>query len=354
MEFDLNILNDYIERGLVDYQDHPTLPLRIYNYTRTCQFEKKWDDITLMCRGLVLDHEGTVVAYPLKKFFNMEELPSIPNERFEVYEKMDGSLGIVFHYAGEWHVATRGSFTSDQAKKAAEMLKRYDTDKLFPYVTYLFEIIYAENRIVVNYDYEDLVMLTSFCNLDGQEFDIQEDYEQFGFRVVKKYDGITDYKSLKNMVKDNQEGFIVRFESGLRMKIKGEEYCRLHSLLTQFSNVDIWKCLSNGDNFEQFLDRVPDEFDQWVRMQVKELRYVKYSIYEHCRKIHDYFRYGKYNDVDIEYTKKDFVRHLEKNNVESYYRPILYKMWDKKPYDHIIWKMIRPKYEKPFWNKNVD
>lgn len=142
MKFDLNILNDYIERGLVDYQDHPTLPLRIYNYTRTCQFEKKWDDITLMCRGLVLDHEGTVVAYPLKKFFNMEELDSIPNEPFEVYEKMDGSCIICFYYNNEWICATRKSFTSEQSIKATELLKKYPIERLDKNNTYIFEVIY--------------------------------------------------------------------------------------------------------------------------------------------------------------------------------------------------------------------
>lgn len=213
----------------------------------------------------------------------------------------------------------------------------------------------GKNRVVVDYgDYEGLILLTSFNTKTREEVDRYELEKLEGFEIVKKYDGITDYKSLKKMVKDNHEGFIVKFKSGLRMKIKGEEYCRLHSLLTQFSNVDIWKCLSNGDDFEQFLDRVPDEFDQWVRMQVKKLQYAKYSISNHCGKIHDYFRFGKYGDVDIEYTKKDFVEHLERCNVEAHYRPILYKMWDKKPYDHIIWKMIRPKYEKPFWNKDID
>jgi hypothetical protein len=28
-------------------------------------------------------------------------------------------------------------------------------------------------------------------------------------------------------------------------------------------------------------------------------------------------------------------------------------MWDKKPYDHIIWKLLKPKYEKPF-KKDID
>jgi hypothetical protein len=29
-------------------------------------------------------------------------------------------------------------------------------------------------------------------------------------------------------------------------------------------------------------------------------------------------------------------------------RPVMFSMWDKKPYDDIIWKLIRPKWSKPF------
>jgi hypothetical protein len=39
-------------------------------------------------------------------------------------------------------VATRGSFTSDQAIKAKELLKKYNTDIMFRHLTYCFEIIY--------------------------------------------------------------------------------------------------------------------------------------------------------------------------------------------------------------------
>lgn len=144
MEFDLNILTEYIEKGLVVKNDHPTLPLSIYNYTRKTQYEKLWDNITKSCRGLVLDKEGNVVAKSFDKFFNYEELTldDIPNESFEVFEKMDGSLLIVFWYEGKWIVASRGSFTSEQAIKGAELLKKYNTDIMFRHLTYCFEIIY--------------------------------------------------------------------------------------------------------------------------------------------------------------------------------------------------------------------
>ena len=72
MKFDLNILNDYLEKGLVVKNDHPTLPISIYNYSRTCQYENNWDEITKQCRGLILDNEGYVVAKTFNKFFNME------------------------------------------------------------------------------------------------------------------------------------------------------------------------------------------------------------------------------------------------------------------------------------------
>ena len=144
MKFDINILNDYLEKGLVVKNNHPTLPISIWNYSRTCQYENKWDETTKQCRGLILDQEGYVIAKGFDKFFNIEEhkTEEIPNEPFEVFEKMDGSLLIVFWYEGKWIVASRGSFTSDQAKKGIELLKKYNTDIMFRHLTYCFEIIY--------------------------------------------------------------------------------------------------------------------------------------------------------------------------------------------------------------------
>jgi RNA ligase len=144
MKYPLNILNDYIGRGLIVKQEHPTLPLSIYNYSRTCQYDRLWDAVTLDCRGLVLDNEGNVVAKPFPKFFNMEELSDseIPNESFEVFEKMDGSCIICFYYNDEWIRATRGSFISEQAIMANKLLQKYPIEKLDKNNTYIFEIIY--------------------------------------------------------------------------------------------------------------------------------------------------------------------------------------------------------------------
>jgi len=349
MKYDLSILNDYIDRGLVIKQDHPSLPLSIYNYSRECQYSKQWDDITLTCRGLVLDNEGNVVAKPFPKFFNYEEHKpeEIPNESFRVYEKLDGSLGIVFHYENEWHVATRGSFVSEQAIKGSEILKKYPIDMLAWHKTYLFEIIYPENRIVCNYgDDEKMVLLGTYFKKNGKESQI-DIYRDLGFDVVTLHKTRGEnWESLKNKISDDNEGYVIRFSKGMRMKIKGEEYVRLHKILTNFSTKDIWELLRNNEQLEPFLERVPDEFDDWVKRIVMNLRWGFYHIDERAGKLHDGFRYGKYNDRDPEPTKKEFAEFVMKQPEEL--RPILFKMWDKAPYDDIIWKLLKPKYEKPF------
>ena len=65
---------------------------------------------------------------------------------FEVYEKMDGSLGISYTVDNEIFIATRGSFVSDQSVKANELLNtKYALakSKMNSGITYLFEIIYV-------------------------------------------------------------------------------------------------------------------------------------------------------------------------------------------------------------------
>ena len=374
MTFDLEILNQYVKDGWVERNDHPSLPISIYNYSRKTQYEGKWDDITLKTRGLVLDNEGNVVAKSFDKFFNYEELvgskfkPSqIPNEPFEVFEKMDGSLGILFNYGGEWILATKGSFSSDQAIRGMEILKKYRYERLIKGFTYLFEIIYPENRIVCDYDFEDLILLSVVDNKDGYELKIHDDkvhlegirfrnlYNNLGFKVVKKYDGVEDYKTLKNMIDSKSEGFVVRFSSGFRMKVKGEEYVRLHKLVTQLSTYDIWEHLRDGKDVMELVDRVPDEFDKWVKEQVSHLSYGRYRLDEQCGKMHDYFRFGKYSDVDPEPSKKEFAEHLKKV-VDPNLHGIMFAIWDgkKDKTNELIWKLIKPKYSKPFWQKETE
>jgi hypothetical protein len=179
---------------------------------------------------------------------------------------MDGSLGIMFYYEGEWIFASRGSFISEQALKFKDIfMNKYKTSHLTVTNTYLFEIIYPENRIVVNYgEMEDVVMLGEIHNQSGEELNLDH-YETSIFNVVKKYN-FKDYTEIQKLNWDNKEGFIVKFFNGNRCKIKFEDYVTLHKIITNISSYDIWENLKSfGKLDEDLLTQVPDEFYEWVR-----------------------------------------------------------------------------------------
>lgn len=362
MRLDKEKILALIADGYLMVNRHPTLPLSIYNYTRKAQFERMWNEFTLLCRGLVLDDDYNTVAIPFEKFFNYEELIGIgssyhnqfygmdsllPFSKYEVYDKMDGSLGILFNYQGQWLMATRGSFASDQSIRASEMIKKYDLSLLDVDNTYLFEIIYPENRIVVNYEgAERLVLLGVINNLTGYDLTYDQFSEQIklsgiGFEIVKRYDAIDDIATLKSQNLSNQEGYVLRFGK-FRMKVKFEEYCRLHSIITNISTKNIWKCLKDGQDINELLENTPDEFDEWVKDQVTLLK-TRFKDIEEREKARVELVKASMTDPT---SKKEFAESILKWKAGN--SSISFKMFEGRSYDHIIWRVIEPEWSKPF------
>lgn len=340
MRIDRVELDKLINEGMINDNRHPTLPLTILNYSKIAQFQKKWNDLTLQARGLVIDDDGEIIARPFKKFFNMEELKGneIPNEQYKVYKKMDGSLGILFFYGSGWHMATRGSFTSEQAAKGMDILKwKYSNliGDLDVELTYLFEIIYPQNRIVVDYGQtEDLVLLGA-CHTDsGQEVDL--DQIDLPFTKVESY-VITDFKELKARNTENEEGYVIRFiPSNFRMKIKFEDYVTLHGIVTEFSTKKVWEILKDEQDLDKLLEMVPDEFYDKVKVVYDDLK-KQFSTLK-LKASHVAFESQKFTN------RKDIALWLQKEHREV--MPLVFGILDKKNIDKIIWTMIKPDFEK--------
>ena len=254
-----------VEAGYINVQTKDGLEL--FNYTMEATFEKHWNVFTLISRGLIL-HPATqrIVALPFPKFFNYGEVEeSLPNLGFTTSTKMDGSLGILYHWMGKWHVATRGSFESDQAVWAEAKLKDYYTYFLDRDITYLAEIIYPQNRIVVSYGYEDLVLLGGYNRYDGWEINRSYLLEAsrttgMGITDLAHFDSLDDILTLAKELPHDQEGFVIRFDNGYRIKIKGDEYCRLHRLVSNCTPLVIWDMMRNLDNLELAKKDLPEEF----------------------------------------------------------------------------------------------
>jgi len=264
------LLKEMIDRRFVNVMKHPRFPLWLYNYSKRAQHKEIWNEATCACRGLIMDKELNIISRPFRKFFNHWEVDpaDIPNEPFTVMDKVDGSLGISYWYKGVWRIATRGSFNSRHAQRANRILRRKYAaclKKMQPEYTYLFEIIYPENRIIVDYgDREELVLLAVIHTETGTEL---TDFEDIGFPVLKPmegFDSLDDVLELK-LINTDSEGVVIRFAGGYRLKVKFEEYIRLHSMMLSLTGTKIWRYLSKGFDLERLYEVSGEEHRAWIK-----------------------------------------------------------------------------------------
>ncbi|MCH2195341.1 T4 RnlA family RNA ligase [Kordia sp.] len=323
--------------GYIHNCKHPNANLWIYNYTQAAQYDQYWTKETLQCRGLILDEDYNIVANPIQKFFNVEEIgyDKLPNVPFNVFEKMDGSLGILYWLKNTPYIATRGSFTSKQALKATKLLHEIYAntfEKLDRSKTYVFEIIYPENRIIVDYGTEEkLVLLAIVDTATGKNEALQD----IGFPLPTRYN-FSSLLELKALNWKNQEGFVIQFENGFRVKIKFEDYIELHKIVTQVSSLTIWETLKTKGTLTQWIENVPDEFYTWVRKVEAELR-ANFTNIENIAK-------AAYKELATDRETAAYFKTFQ-------YPAILFAMKNNKKYDQIIWRYIRPTFEKAYSNE---
>lgn len=330
-----------VGRRYVSEERHPTLGIAIYNYTAKTQYEGYWNSETLACRGLILDERGGLVARPLGKFFNLGEdgAPPMPRgEAFEVFEKLDGSLIIATAWRGHLIVATRGSFVSPQARLAREMMEgRYGgaASAMREGSTYLFELIHPTNRIVVDYGAEEaLYVLAVVDNASGRDLPLEANAPP-GVPVVPSYPGYTDLSNLPE--RSGAEGYVVRFEGGLRYKVKHPEYVRVHRLASYATPKHVWEYLKEGRDPLDNLMGIPDEVYGVLRATTRGLR-ARYATVEASAK-------GLCESMERELgegaSRKEqavWVRRQDRN-----LQPVLFAMLSGKDHSRPIWRMLEPK-----------
>jgi RNA ligase len=326
----------YIKKGLISEQIHPeNNKIHIFNYTQKTQFENRWNNSTKNCRGLIMNIEtNEIIARPFKKFFNYKEHIKkkgsyIPKENPIIMNKIDGSLIIHSKINDKDCLSTRGSFVSDQAIWAMNWWKENIKENIYKKGwTHLFEVVYPQNRIVVKYDFSGLVYLGSVNIKTGKTFFFDMPKP---IRVVEKIEN-TDLSKLLEMDIPNSEGFVVYYPiSNLRLKIKFNEYCRLHRIVTGISELAIWEYLKSGKNIIELVDGLPDEFFNWVKKISEKL-------------------YKKYDKINLESTeivnkvKKLPTRKEQALEIMKYkYSGVCFKKLDNANYSKVIWKIIRPK-----------
>lgn len=346
-------LTEAVTNGLVRKQVHPEFPeLAIYNYTETCAWDRAWSHETLECRGLVVLDGMYVLARPFPKFFNHDEQQHDENLMrgpVEVTDKMDGSLGIGYYHNDMWRVATRGSFASEQARWATNWLyevylARHGMFGSRPGWTPLWEIIYPENRIVVNYHgYEGMVLLGWRHIASGQIKGPLDFHDNWAGERTEIMSGSNLFEAVSLPSRDNAEGVVIRWvDTGLQLKVKQDDYKRMHAVVTNSTNRSIWAALAADIPFD--LMGLPDEFQSWVLRTKNALEDQHQALVDAV--ISQYAMVLATLPVDFD--RKTFAMKVKQHP----YAAAIFQLHDGKSIHAWAWKQLKPEIiERPFAEK---
>ena len=204
---------------------------------------------------------------------------------------MDGSLGISYWHNGEIKVATRGSFESEQALWATERLQQKDFTNFPQNWTLLFEVIYPENRVVVNYNGLETLTLLAIRDTETGNYlhwdTVQGVAHEFDFSLPDVWFStgveVGDILAQLPNLTANEEGYVIEFEDGQRFKFKGDAYKILHKKISGLSFKNYLEARRRGVADEYVAD-IPDEFmgdvEIWRQMITGTVNVVKSEIRE--------------------------------------------------------------------------
>ena len=232
-----------------------------------------------------------------------------PSEIVEATVKFDGSLGIAFQWNNEVKVTTRRRMDSEQAIWAKQWIQDHCNASVFQTgFTYLFEIVYKVNTVIVEYPFQGLVLL-AVTDGNGRELPYDE-VMRFGRaagffmvtpRITGSYSEITWYcggippsrestqqprSSLSSgklpTCPRQQEGWVVKFKDGRRQKII-HQWWKDVSKVTHLVHPQIVWLLVRHNQIENVFRNVPNRFRREIQRMMKAIARLFYQSLELMR-----------------------------------------------------------------------
>jgi RNA ligase len=266
------------------------------------------------CRGLTFDLNGNLIARKFEKFFNMDQMPETHRLDFSrnhlIMDKLDGSMiapmlvdnKIIWSTKmGDTDIAKIvDNFVQDKPNYASFVLDQIKLNR-----TVLFEFVSRENKVVVDYPEDNLIMTAIRDNITGDYIarNIQEMWaKEYNIPIVNVYNG-KNIHELVSQAKDNFEGYVIWFlDNDQKVKIKLDWYLIRHRAIDALSSEkrvlelvvndevdDSIALLDENDqkiliDFQKKFWKNVDDYSKNLEISVKEL-------YENCKKIDNSRRY---------------------------------------------------------------
>jgi RNA ligase len=116
----------------------------------------------------------------------------------------------------------------------------------------------------VRYADAGLVLLGAYRE-DGLELttsELEQVAAALGWRMARResFANLEDAAAHARDLPESEEGYVVRFSGGARLKIKGSSYARLHAMIARVTPLGLWDAMSGGDDLDANRKAIPEEF----------------------------------------------------------------------------------------------
>ncbi|MEM9543449.1 MAG: T4 RnlA family RNA ligase [Cyanobacteria bacterium P01_E01_bin.42] len=281
------------------------------------QIESPMEEIIVQqARGIIVDEDKNwdIVSYSYDKFFNYGEPNAIAIDwqNATVYDKLDGSLMVLYFYAGEWRVQSSG--TPDATGQVngfpfnfAELFWKVwrELSYALPEETeycFSFELMTPYNRIVVKHESNRLI-LHGVRNVKTRTEEAAKNWAaRYNWEPVTTYplgSWSEILEAAKHLDPMNSEGYVVCDRNFHRVKVKSPEYVALSHFRQGFSTRRMLEIILKNEG-DEFLSYYPEWREMYNSVQQKYDNFAK--------KIES--EYDRYKDIA---SQKDFalsIKHL--------------------------------------------
>jgi hypothetical protein len=261
------------------HRQYPELVCLKYSQIESPLGEK----IVQQCRGIIVDESQNwqIVSYPYDKFFNYGEghAAAIDWSHAKVYEKLDGSLTVLYFYQGLWRVQTSG--TPDAAGEVngfgfsfAELFWKVwqELGYQLPSATdecFIFELMTPYNRIVVRQANNQIVLHGVRNTQTLLESAPSFWANKYGWELVASYP-LTSWKEVieasQHLDPMDSEGYIICDANFNRVKVKSPQYVAISHLREGFSTRRMIEIVLTNEG-EEFLAYFPEWVDLYQKVK---------------------------------------------------------------------------------------
>ncbi|WP_170169484.1 hypothetical protein [Salana multivorans] len=144
--------------------------------------------------------------------------------------------------------------------------------------------------------------------------------------------------------REGKEGVVVHLADGTMVKIKQDDYVRLHRIVTGLNETTVWEALRTGTYWR--LEReMPEEFRDWAWRIARPLLADHGLLVQGARQAHASAALAAPSKHYTERRtwRKEFARLANR----SAYAPYIFAIEDGRDFYDMAWKAVRPKGPKP-------